>query len=172
MKRGAHADFTLFLVSMLLLCGGLVMIYSASAIWADQNLRGDTFYFVKRQLVWAAIGFCAMAFFSRLNYNRLKEWTWPIMVLTAMALTAALFGPPIKGVRRWIHLGPVGLQPSEFAKLACASSWPITWTANTAVWTPRCGAFSSVGVISFFLLLIGLGPDLGPRSSSSRSPCS
>lgn len=162
MKRGVHADYALLTAAMLLVCAGLIMIYSASAIWADQNFRGDTFYFVKRQLVWIGLGFGAMSIFSRLNYNRLKEWTWPALVVTAMALAAALSLPAFKGVHRWIQLGPLRIQPSEFAKLTC-----VLFLAHyldrkrSRLDSPVRGFLLPCAVVSFFMILIGLGRDLG-----------
>jgi cell division protein FtsW len=154
-------DYTLLGTALALLCVGLIMVYSASAIWAEQNL-GNSLYFFKRQLVWAAISLAAMAFSSRLNYNRYREWVWPIFFATVLGLAGALLCPPIAGVRRWIRLGPVGLQPAEFAKLAsvCFLAYYLD-RRRSKVDSPITGLVVPAAVVGVLLLLIGAEKDLG-----------
>ncbi len=116
-KRRASLDSQLLSVALILLVLGIVMMYSASALWAERHFS-DPFYFLKRQLLWAAIGLPVMLALSKLDYNRLGEFSWLAVVLTLLALAAALLSAPIAGVRRWIRMGPLGVQPAEFAKLA------------------------------------------------------
>jgi cell division protein FtsW len=71
-RRRHEMDYTLLAVAVSLVCFGVVMIYSASAIWAEQNL-GNSLYFFKRQLIWAVVSLGAMAAASRFNYNRYRE---------------------------------------------------------------------------------------------------
>ncbi|MDE2238021.1 MAG: FtsW/RodA/SpoVE family cell cycle protein, partial [Elusimicrobia bacterium] len=97
-------DYTLLLLTVALTCWGIVMIYSASAIWAERNL-GRPFYFFERQLAWALVGFSALAFFSRFDYRRLRAHVGLIFAATCVALAAALLCPAIAGVHRWIRLG-------------------------------------------------------------------
>src|SRR5262249_7638960 len=115
-RRRQDMDYTLLAAALTLLCVGLVMVYSASAIWAEQHL-GQAGYFFKRQLLWGLVSLVVMGAASRLDYNRYRGWVAPVFALTVLALIAALFSHPVAGVRRWVKLGPVGLQPAEFAKL-------------------------------------------------------
>lgn len=154
-------DYGLLGAVLALICAGLVMIYSASAILAEQTL-GDPLYFFKRQLVWAALSLAAMAWASRLDYNRYREWILPILVAVAAALVAALFSPPVAGVRRWLRFGPVGVQPAEFAKLACVLFLAYYMDRRKSrLASPVAGVLVPGGVVGIFLVLIALGQDIG-----------
>lgn len=160
-RRRQAFDYTLLAVALILVSWGLVMVYSASAIWAEQKL-GQSLYFFKRQLLWATISLGAMALLSRFNYNRLREWMLPILLLTIAFLLAALFSPEIAGVRRWVRLGPVGLQPAEFAKLT-ASLFLAYYLdrRRSKLDSPVWGLAAPFGVLGVLLALIALAPDLG-----------
>lgn len=161
MKRRGRVDYRLLTLALVLTTFGLVMMYSASGIWADQRF-GDPFHFIKRQLLWAALGLPLMLWLSHLDYNRYREWTWPVLGATVACLVAALFAPPIAGARRWIRLGPVGFQPAEFAKAAM-----LLFLADyldrkrSKVDSPLQGAAVPWAVLGLLLALIGLEPDLG-----------
>src|SRR5438477_856928 len=103
--RTNRPDFLLTATAAVACTFGLAMVYSASAIWADQHL-GDPFYYLKRQLVWLVLGWAGMYYFSRLDYNQLKEWTKWGVILCWLTLFAVLFASPIAGARRWIRFGP------------------------------------------------------------------
>ena len=113
MRRRGEIDYRLLGVTLIMLVFGLVMMYSASAAWAQQHFGAPT-YFLKRQLIWMAIGLPLMAFLSRFDYNRLGETSWVLFFLTVVGLAAALVSPKVAGARRWVRLGPIGLQPDQF----------------------------------------------------------
>ena len=160
-RRRAPFDVVLLAAALTLLILGVVMVYSASTIWAEQNL-GRPLYFFQRQLVWAVISLTAMGWVSRLDYNRLREWLAPIYVATVALLVAALFFRPIAGVRRWIHLGPIGLQPAEFAKLtAVLFLASYLDRRHSKLGSPVQGLLIPLGVLGVLLGLIGKEPDLG-----------
>ena len=149
---------------MALLFIGVVMVFSASAIYAEKNL-GRPLYFFQRQFIWAIVSMFAMGAMSRYDYNRLREWVMPIFAVTCLTLIAALFFPPIAGARRWIRLGPIGLQPAEFAKLASI----LFLAAYLDKKHSKLGSFVSgiavpLAVVGVLLFLIGLEPDLGTPS--------
>ena len=160
-RRRAPFDFILLAAALTLTVLGVVMVYSASAISAEQTM-GKPLYFFVRQLIWAAVSLTAMGWISRLDYNRLREWLAPIYGVTVALLLAALFFRPIAGARRWIHLGPIGLQPAEFAKLTS-----VLFLASyldrkhSKLGTPAHGLLIPLGVIGVLLALIGKEPDLG-----------
>ncbi|MBI5200086.1 MAG: putative lipid II flippase FtsW [Elusimicrobia bacterium] len=160
-RRDAGVDMPLLGVVLLLTFIGMVMMYSASAHWAQQN-HGDALFFVKRQLVWLAIGLPAMFVVSKINYNRWGEWAWLGVAVSVIGLIGALLSPPIAGVRRWIRFGPVGLQPAEFAKLAM-----LVFLADyldrkrSKIDSPVHGAAVPWSVLGLMLGLILLEKDLG-----------
>ncbi len=160
-RRRAPFDFILLAAALSLTVLGVVMVYSASAISAEQTM-GKPLYFFVRQLIWAVVSLAAMGWVSRLDYNRLREWTAPIYGLTAALLAAALFFRPIAGARRWIHLGPITLQPAEFAKLTSALFLASYLDRkHSKLGAPAHGLLIPLGVIGVLLALIGKEPDLG-----------
>lgn len=161
MKRRAPFDVTLLSIAVILTVLGLMTLYSSSAILADREL-GDPFFYLKRQAAWAAAGFLSLAFLSRLNVNRLREWVWPLMLITITVLAAVLFSAPVAGAKRWIRFAGLGFQPAEFAKLSM-----VLFTADyldrkrSKLSTLMQGMIVPWAVIGLILVLIGLEPDLG-----------
>ncbi len=163
-RRRHDMDYPLLAAAVSLVAFGIVMIYSASAIWAEQNL-GSSLYFFKKQIIWAAVSLGAMTLASRFNYNRYREYVLPIFAMTVAALAAALFCAPIAGVRRWIRIGPIGLQPAEFAKLTAVlflAYYLDRKRSKLSSW--KHGLVVPLGVVSVLLLLIKKEPDLGTPS--------
>lgn len=160
-RSRSHLDYSLLGAALVLLVLGLVMVYSASTIWAEQNL-GKPLYFFTRQMIWAAISLVSLAFFSRVDYNRLRDWIAPLFGGTVLALIAALFFHPVAGVRRSVRLGPIGIQPAEIAKLtAVIFLASYLDRRHSKLSTPMHGLVLPMGVVGIMLLLIGKEPDLG-----------
>jgi len=163
-QRQRAPDYFLLGLALLLLFFGWAMLYSASAIFAEAR-GGDSFLYLKRQVLFSVPGLGLMFFFSRLRYNRLREVIWPIFGLTLLALIGVLFAPPIKGASRWIPMGPFNFQPAEAAKLTL-----VIFLADyldrkrSKVANIVQGMVVPCTVIGIPLLLIGLEPDLGTPS--------
>ena len=99
---------------------GLVMVYSASAITAQERM-GNAFYFLQRQAVAAVAGLIAMAVVLRLGYRRLARLSYPLLLAAVALLVLVLVpgvGTVVGGARRWIRMAGLGVQPAEVAKLA------------------------------------------------------
>lgn len=97
---------------------GVVMVYSASAVFAGQRL-GDATHFFLRQVVFALLGAGLLFLMWRLDYRVLRRACWPVVVALVVALVLVMipgFGRAGGGAMRWIALGPVWLQPGELAK--------------------------------------------------------
>ncbi len=84
----------------------------------SEELAGSSGGFVGRQLVWSMLALPAMLAVTVPNYRILCRWSYLLFLLSLALLVAVYFLPPMNNARRWIRLGPVGLQPSEFAKVA------------------------------------------------------
>jgi cell division protein FtsW len=113
-------DVWLFAVALVLLSTGVVMVYSASAIVAADRFH-DPYFFLKRQVFWAALGCGALWVALRTDYRRLEPLVLPLLVLAALLLVLVLvpgLGVSVNGSRRWLRLGPLSFQPAELAKLA------------------------------------------------------
>ena len=118
MVRRTETDKWLFGVTLALCLLGAVMIFSASAVTAKEQY-GHSYYFVLRQVVWLLVGLAGMFALMKLDYHKLRE---PAVVYTAICsvlvmLVLALFMSKSHATHRWIRFGPIGIQPSELAKL-------------------------------------------------------
>src|SRR3954469_15087039 len=110
----------LLLVTLGLVAFGLVMVYSASSGVAVLSNR-DPLSALAKQAVYAAIGVVAMLVCARVPYRQLRYAGPPVMfgviVLLVLVLVPGI-GAEINNARRWILIGPISIQPSEFAKAA------------------------------------------------------
>ena len=119
-------SYPMFLIICILLCFGLITLASASSYSALDDYS-DSLYYLKRQLIFAAIGIVVMIVVSRIDYNIYKKVAY-FGYIGALLLMAAVFipgvGVNVNGARRWINLGFTTMQPSEIMKviLVIASS--------------------------------------------------
>jgi len=119
---GSEPDYGLILSMLGLLVFGWVMVYSSSALFAE-NKYHDQYYFLKRQVAWSFLGLVFFVMASNLPMSFWQRHTKKIYFLTAAVLILVLFiGPQIAGAKRWLRFGFVGVQPSELAKLALVLS--------------------------------------------------
>jgi len=113
-------DLTLFGVALILSAFGLVMVYSASAVYAMGRFGSDT-HFALRQLVYLGVGLVAMLGALHMDYRMLARWSRPLLIAAVVLLIVVLvpgIGVRVGGAQRWFRFGPLSLQPSEVAKLA------------------------------------------------------
>ena len=112
-----YFDYTLLFIIIFLLGFGLIMLYSVSS-YESQSMFGNSFYYLKRQLLFICVGFVAMIVISYWPYSFWKK-TSVIWYLIAFALcTAVIFlGDDAGGSVRWIEIGGIRFQPSELAKV-------------------------------------------------------
>ena len=119
MAKRVSIDKWLFGSTLLLVVIGVVMVFSASAVMAGDRF-GSPYYFLFRQLGWAAAGLAAMTIIMNLDYRR---WKHPAIVFTLLGLTtlllvAVFFLDRSHNTHRWVRLGAMSFQPSELAKPA------------------------------------------------------
>src|SRR5216684_4264369 len=169
-SRRLENDRWLFGVTLTLCLFGAVMVYSASAVTADQ-LYGRSYIFLLRQSAWLLLGLLGMFALMRTDYRRLREpaVVYPTIFLVLLMLVGAFFLDKSHATHRWIKLGPVNIQPSELAKLAAVLY--LAWFLDLK----RRGAASmefrkedflhtilpAAGPILVCVVLILLQPDLG-----------
>lgn len=116
-KVKRHMDLLFLLILLVLLGFGLTMLFSASYAYSFY-WEGNSFYYITRQLIYAAVGLAAMAALSFVDYHLLKRFAF-LIYLIAIALLLVVFAmPPLNNARRWILLGFTTFQPSEVAKFA------------------------------------------------------
>jgi cell division protein FtsW len=114
-------DRIFLIIVVLLVCYGSIMVASASYVFANATMGGDSFYFIKKQLLWATIGIIAMIVMSVVDYGFLKKAT-PAIFAVSYFLLWLVFVPVIgvsnKGATRWVNLYVVQFQPSDVMKFA------------------------------------------------------
>lgn len=114
-RRG---DKALIIAVATLAAFGLVMVFSASEVQGWLWFRNAAYYF-ERQLVWLALGLVLLWVGARVDYHRLRPLAGPIGALSLALLVLVLLphvGIEAYGARRWLQLGPIGMQPAELAK--------------------------------------------------------
>lgn len=113
-------DITFLSLVLILLSIGLVMLFSASYAYS-YTYFGNSYRFIARQAIFAAIGVGIMLLVSKIDYHILKKFSWMIYAVTVAMLVIVLILPPMSdelNVKRWISIGSFNFQPSEFGKLA------------------------------------------------------
>lgn len=110
-------DFVLLVVILLLVSIGLLNIYSASMIWALQEMGRSPQYFFARQCIWAGVGLICMVMAMNFPYWKWKPLLKVMFPFSLIGLLLVFLFPGVKGAHRWIAFGPVSFQPSELATL-------------------------------------------------------
>ncbi|HEY5921302.1 MAG TPA: putative lipid II flippase FtsW [Kofleriaceae bacterium] len=110
-------DLMLLAAVFALLGIGTIEIYSATAAESLTQF-GSSSHFLQRQIMFVFVGGLAMWFGARIDYRKLRAWTYPLLLIAIVCLAVALGMPARNGAKRWIMLGPLTFQPVEIAKLA------------------------------------------------------
>lgn len=157
-------DYVLISIILALLLIGIIMVYSASAIWASYKFD-DSFYFAKRQILFAGIGIMAMFIVANISYPTWRKYAKPILLCCFILLIVVLIpgiGLVRGGARSWIGIGAFSIQPAEFMKLGL-----IIFLATYLAEKQRLIQSLKQGFLPLLLLiftafgLIMLQPDLG-----------
>ena len=150
--------------ALLLATLGVLMVYSASAVYAAARL-GDGLWFCKRQGMGVLAGLCAMLLAMKIGYRRMEKFAVPLLIVS-LVLLGLVFVPGLGfaagGARRWLRAGPISFQPSELAKIAL-----VLWLARSLAKKGERVRLFSVGflphlfVLGLFALLLLFEPDFG-----------
>ena len=157
-------DVYLFFTTLLLVLIGIMMIFSASAILAKENF-GDTYYFLKKQLVFFCIGFVILFMCKEFSYKRYEKLIYPMLAAT-FCLMIVSFIPGIshsaKGATRWISVAGFTVQPSELAKIVVVifTAYLISKKGERIREFTK-GFLPVIGISGLFILLILAQKDLG-----------
>jgi len=154
----------LFTVAVMLICIGIVMIYSSSSIYAWER-HHDSFYFLKRHLIFLTIGAVLTFLVMLFDYRSLRKYARPFLVFSLLLLVFVLIpglGRQVSGAQRWFRFHFLSFQPSELANLAL-----IIYIADfvcrkaNLIKTFLKGFLPPVCILGVASLLILLQPDLG-----------
>jgi cell division protein FtsW len=165
--RTLQPDRRLFGVTLALCLIGAVMVFSASAMTAREEY-GDAYHFFLRQLLWTALGIAGMFWLMRTDYHKLRQ---PRVIFSALSITLVLliavyFLDRSHETHRWIRLGPLSLQPSEFAKLVVIFYLAWFLDIRSASHAPGVNNLTRtllpiLGTVMLIMALIYKEPDLG-----------
>ena len=153
------------LIGVLLLIGiGLIAVFSASSILAEERY-GDHYYYLKRQGVFCLFGLFLMIVAKNINYLLYRRLVYFFLGLSFILLTLLFvpgFGVKVAGAQRWFRFGVISIQPSEAVKLSLAIFVAYTMSKNVEnMGTLFHGLLPNLLVGSIFMILILLQPDLG-----------
>ena len=159
-----NADSLMGITVAVLVLVGIVMVFSSSAVYALEKYN-DSYYFLKRQAVWCLLGTGVLLVVKKMDYRKLQQHTYPIMLATFLLLLAVMFpqvSKEVGGARRWLTLGGFSFQPSELAKFAL-----VLFIAKSLVKRAdklrdfAYGYLPNLVVLGFFFVPILFQPDFG-----------
>lgn len=112
-------DFSILLMISVLCAFGLVMVFSASYYYAQHysGANNDSFYYLKRQILYLAMGYPIMLLVSLIDYRIIEKLRSLFMAISIVLLIAVLlWGRDLNGGKRWLVIAGISIQPSELAK--------------------------------------------------------
>jgi len=118
-----NMDITIYLVVTILVIIGVIMVFSASYQMATHRVifNNDPFFFLRRNGIFALLGFAAMNVIARINVEYYRRFVWVLYFGVIISLIAVIFfGQEVGGAARWVNIPIIGagFQPSEIAKAA------------------------------------------------------
>jgi cell division protein FtsW (lipid II flippase) len=138
----------------------LLMAMGWIGVARSEELSEGTGRYLHQQLVWSLLAMTVVVVTALPSYRALCRWSYAIFAVSLGLLVLVYLFPPINGARRWIRLGPLGLQPSEFAKVAyvLALAHYLMYRAN---YRRFVGLLIPLGLTAVPVLLVLREPDLG-----------
>ena len=153
-------DHTIYLVVIILVLFGIMMVFSSSYVVTGRSYRHgfDSFYFLRRHVPLALLGFAAMNVMANINYRLLKRFALPLY-LSAIGLLVftAIFGRTIGGGTRWIEILGIQFQPSEIAKVALILVLARLISRNRDILNKWPGFLFCSGIVGLMTVFIALG---------------
>lgn len=149
-KRG-KIDITFLSFVLILLTIGLVMLFSASYAYSYEYY-GNSYKFISRQALFAAVGVAVMLLVSKIDYHFLRKFAWIVFFGVLAMLAILLILPPMVSgmdVKRWLVIGPINFQPSELAKFAIVLLFSSLIAANYR-------QMNKLSFIVFLVVLLGV----------------
>lgn len=151
-----------FLINVFfLMLFGVIMVFSASYMYATENM-GSSYFFLSKQLIFIALGMAIALVFSRLKILALYKHAYKINLFFGFLVTLTLvpgISIMIKGSRRWLNLGFMNLQPGEFLKYSLMLA-AIRYFENFNAYNPKQRVLYLAGLV-YPLAIFVLQPDFG-----------
>ena len=157
-------DLTFLFLVLILLSIGLIMMFSASYA-SSYYETGDSFYYIKRQLLFAVVGVVMMLAIANIDYHILHRFAFLIYAGTLFLLVVVLIVPTREDAKRWINLGFTTFQPSELAKFAIVLIFAHLISVNyERMKNPRYGVWPFLVLLGVVVMLMLLEPHLSGTS--------
>ena len=154
-------DYVLVIAALALVAYGLALIYSGSISTGEGSFRSINSP-VTKQIVFAIAGVAGMLIVSRIDYHYFIHYAWILYALSVLSLIAILFiGTEAGGSTRWFDLGPIQVQPSEFAKLATIFALARFFSDHGGDAREVKALFISLAIVIPSVILVFVEPDLG-----------
>ncbi len=146
-------------VALLAMLGALLTLAASPAV--AERIGLDTFYFARRQMVFLVLGLSGMVAISFLSLRGIRRFAVALMVLSVVLMILTLiFGVEIKGASRWLRVGGISIQASEFMKPAFAVL--AAWMFSSSRLDDRIPGYAiATGMYIFVIGLLLLQPDVG-----------
>src|SRR5262245_58155822 len=167
MARTLKSDKVLFIATLLLVCASVVMVYSASAVVANDRYH-QPYFFLVRQTLWSVLGLAVLTVAMRVDYRTYRNdmVVWALLGFVALMLVGVLFSAPVNGTRRWFGFGGLGIQPSEIAKIACVLFTALILERRMhRIDEVKYSLLPIAIIVGGFVALILLQPDFGTSMS-------
>ena len=153
--KNKKVELTLLISVILISIFGILMIYSASSVWALYKFN-DSYKFLKNQCLFFVIGLILLYFVSKVDYKKYYKYSNKVLLISLILLILVLIpgiGTIRNGSRSWFGIGSFGIQPSEFAKLGL-----IIYVSKNI----QNKSYIKILLITLFIFgLIMLQPDFG-----------
>ncbi len=157
-------DIYMFFTVLMLVLIGILMIFSSSAILAQERY-GDTYYFLRKELVYLFIGIVGLFVARNIPYKLYEKWIYPLLGFNFITMLMCLippFGYSAGGASRWIKIGSLTVQPSEMTKVVVVMfvAYMIA-KKKDKIRSFVKGFLPIIAISSLFLLVILAQKDLG-----------
>lgn len=156
-----HPDYVLLGAVALLTFSGIIFVYSSSFVTGIVQFNNAN-HFVIRQTIWALLGTGLLLLGLSIDYQRLQKYALPLLLIAiGLLLLVLILGETYNGAQRWLNLGNLNFQPSEFAKLAVIIYLAAWLSAKAKRIRSIEHSFVFVLMIGAISMLLLLQPDLG-----------
>ncbi len=157
-------DRALIFVTVLMVIFGIIMVFSASSVVSYKE-AGHEFGYIKKQLIFAVLGFVSMILMMKIDYHIIKDYVYPILILSIVLLILVLvpgIAREVNGAKRWIGVFGLSFQPAELAKLSLVIYLAYSLTKKyEKIKTLKIGFMPHLVLLLLMAALMMLQPDFG-----------
>ncbi|WP_068774537.1 putative lipid II flippase FtsW [Paenibacillus sp. FJAT-26967] len=160
-RRGTP-DFLLLFLTFALVCFGVVMVFSSSSVYAATRWN-NSWLLTSNQIISVLIGTFCLLFTMNIRYTKLKKLVIPAFIIILILLVVVLMiAPEDKGARSRLKIGPLSMQPSEFAKIGIIMYLALLiGKKGEKIKKLKSGLLPAIIVTGFVSALIVVQPDVG-----------